>query len=284
MIIVLVLMMFMSFSYYVVDTYSRVNSANRIVVSVYQKQQAYYVASSVFEVVKLLLEIDDKTVDTLKDSWANPLNFEKDGVKVEVTIYDENRYVNLNGVKDPHYRKVVENLFTNLNISPSYLERLLVWVGKKDGYISDRYPPKKKDLDSLYELQFIGLKDEDMLGKMVSNTFYPGLLSTSTVYTQGRININTAPIWVLMSLDEKINQPLASKIVDHRSKNPFKTVNDLVLVEGFNFDILYRIQNFIDVKSDVFHIRIKVFVGDTLMQVDYVYSRSSKQVLYVEII
>lgn len=284
MILVVVLMLFMVFSYYVIDAYSNTTSAYRIVSNIYNKQQAYYIASSIFEAIKLLLDMDDKTVDTLQDSWSKPLVFEKDGVKVEVNIYDENRYVNINGVKDPSYQKIVENLFSRLNISPSYIDRIQIWIGKKDGYISEEYPPKKKDLDSLYELKFIGLKDEDLVGKMIGNNFYPGLLSTATVYTQGRVNINTAPVWVLMSLDEKIDQTLASKIVEHRLKTPFKTINDLVLVDGFNFDILYRIQNFIDTKSNIFHIKITVSVGDTAMQVDYIYDRNTRQVLYAEII
>lgn len=284
MILVVVLMLFMVFSYYVIDAYSNTTSAYRIVSNIYNKQQAYYIASSIFEAIKLLLDMDDKTVDTLQDSWSKPLVFEKDGVKVEVNIYDENRYININGVKDPSYQKIVENLFSRLNISPSYIDRIQIWIGKKDGYISEEYPPKKKDLDSLYELKFIGLKDEDLVGKMIGNNFYPGLLSTATVYTQGRVNINTAPVWVLMSLDEKIDQTLASKIVEHRLKTPFKTINDLVLVDGFNFDILYRIQNFIDTKSNIFHIKITVSVGDTTMQVDYIYDRNTRQVLYAEII
>lgn len=284
MILVVVLMLFMVFSYYVIDAYSNTTSAYRIVSNIYNKQQAYYIASSIFEAIKLLLDMDDKTVDTLQDSWSKPLVFEKDGVKVEVNVYDENRYININGVKDPSYQKIVENLFSRLNISPSYIDRIQIWIGKKDGYISEEYPPKKKDLDSLYELKFIGLKDEDLVGKMIGNNFYPGLLSTATVYTQGRVNINTAPVWVLMSLDEKIDQTLASKIVEHRLKTPFKTINDLVLVDGFNFDILYRIQNFIDTKSNIFHIKITVSVGDTAMQVEYIYDRNTRQVLYAEII
>ncbi|MCX7760986.1 MAG: general secretion pathway protein GspK [Hydrogenothermaceae bacterium] len=284
MIIILVLMMFITFSYYVIDAYSNVNSANRMVVSIYNKQQAYYVASSVFEAVKFLLNTDDKTVDTLTDNWANPITFEREGVKVEVTIYDENRYINLNGVKDPSYRQIVENLFNRLNISPAYIDKILVWIGKKEGSVNDNYPPKKADLDSLYELSLLGFRDEDLVGKMVGNNFYPGLFSTSTVYTQGRININTAPLYVLMSLDPKIDQTLATKIIEYRQKKPFKTINDIVLVDGFNFDILYRIQNFIDVKSDIFHIKISVKIGDTPMEIDYIYNRNSAEVLYKEII
>lgn len=144
MILVVVLMLFMVFSYYVIDAYSNTTSAYRIVSNIYNKQQAYYIASSIFEAIKLLLDMDDKTVDTLQDSWSKPLVFEKDGVKVEVNIYDENRYVNINGVKDPSYQKIVENLFSRLNISPSYIDRIQIWIGKKDGYISEEYPPKKK--------------------------------------------------------------------------------------------------------------------------------------------
>jgi general secretion pathway protein K len=284
MILVVVLMAFLTLSSYVLQAYTDSISAYKYVVSIYNKDQAYYIAQSAFELAKSILDRDDPSVDTLNDLWALPFEFNKDNVKVKITIYDENRFINLNNTKDSGYRKIYENLFRNLSINQSFLNRLYVWTGAQEGSIPINYPIKKRPLDSLYELKLLGFSDEDLYGKMLGNQFYPGLLSISTVFTDGKINVNTAPVPVLKALNPKIDDNLASKIVDYRKKNPFKSPNDLVLVQGFTFDMLYSISPYIDVKSSVFHIKIEVSVGDTNLQVDYIYNRNQKTVIYKEII
>jgi general secretion pathway protein K len=284
MIIIVVLMAFLTLSYFVLNAYQDSISTYRFIFSVYNKEQALYITKSAFEFAKIILDRDDPSVDTLKDSWALPYEFEKDGVSVKLTIYDENRFINLNNTKDTKYRKIYENLFKDLNISDNFLKRLYIWTGAEEGSILIDYPVKRKPLDSLEELKLIGFLNDDLYGKMIGETFYPGLLSVSTVYTDGKININTAPPVVLKALNEKIDDTLISKIIEYRNKKPFKSINDLVLIDGFTFDMLYQISNYIDVKSNVFHIKIETTIGDTTLQTDYIYNRSAKKVIYKTLI
>ncbi len=284
MILIVVLMAFLTLSSYVLQAYQDAISTYKYTLSIYNKKQAYYINQSVFNIAKTILDRDDPSIDTLNDVWALPFEFEKEGVKVKITIYDENRFINLNNTKDSGYKKIYENLFRTLNINSTFLNRIYVWTGSEEGSIPIDYPVKKKPLDSLYELKLLGFSDEDLYGKMVGNKFYPGLLSVSTVFTDGKININTAPINVLKALNPKIDDTLASKILEYRKKNNFKSTNDLVLVEGFTFDMLYSISPYIDVKSNIFHIIVETHIGDTVLQTDYIYDRNQKKVIYKEII
>ncbi|WP_299238729.1 type II secretion system protein GspK [Sulfurihydrogenibium sp.] len=284
MIIIVVLMAFLTMSFYVIDSYQSSISTNSYVQSVYGKVQALYIADAGFNLAKYILDNDDQSIDSLQDKWTLPFNYSQNNVKVSISIYDENRYINLNLAGDPGYGKIVDNLFKNLMISPEKERNLLVWIGRQEGTLQTGYPVKKAHMDSLYELILIGFKDEDLNGKLVEKDFYPGLIETSTVYTNGKININTAPLWVLKSLDERIDDNLAQKIIEKRSKEPFKQVKDLILVDGFTFDMLYKIQNYIDVKSDIFHVVVNVGVGSTELKVDYVYDRVGKRIIYKEIL
>jgi general secretion pathway protein K len=284
MIIIVVLMAFLMMSFYVIDSYQSSISTNNYVQSVYGKVQALYIADAGFNLAKYILDNDDQSIDSLHDKWTLPFNYSQNNIKVSITIYDENRYINLNLAGDPGYVKIVDNLFKNLMISPEKERNLLVWLGRQEGTLQTGYPVKKAPMDSLYELILIGFKDEDLNGKLVGKDFYPGLIGTSTVYTNGKININTAPLWVLKSLDERIDDNLAQKIIEKRSKEPFKQIKDLILVDGFTFDMLYKIQNYIDVKSDIFHVVVNVGVGSTELKVDYVYDRAGKRIIYKEIL
>lgn len=284
MILIVVLMAFLTLSSYVLQAYQDAISTYKYTLSVYNKQQAYYITQSAFEIAKTILDKDDPSTDTLNDTWALPFEFEKEGVKVKITIYDENRFINLNNTKESGYRKIYENLFKNLNINMNYLNRIYIWTGSEEGSIPINYPVKKRPFDSLYELRLLGFSDDDLYGKLIGNKFYPGLLSVSTVFTDGKINVNTASIEVLKALNPKIDDTLASKIVEYRKKNYFKSINDLVLVEGFTFDMLYSVSPYIDVKSTVFHIKIESTVGDTTLQADFIYDRNQRKVIYKEII
>ena len=282
MIIIVVLMTFLTMSFYVIDSYQSSLSANDYIQSIYGKLQALYIADAGFNMAKHVLDNDDQSVDSLQDKWTLPFNYSQGNIKVSISIYDENRYINLNLAGDPGYGKIVDNLFKNLMISLEKEKNLLVWIGKQEGTLQAGYPVKKAPMDSLYELLLIGFSDEDLNGKLLGNNFYPGLIGTSTVFTNGKININTASLWVLKSLDERIDDNLAQKIIEKRNREPFKQITDLILVDGFTFDMLYKIQNYIDVKSDVFHIVVSVSVGSSKLKVDYVYNRNEKRIIYKE--
>ncbi|ADO46188.1 conserved hypothetical protein [Hydrogenobacter thermophilus TK-6] len=284
MIVLLVLLLFISSVYYVLDTYSSVRQADLTVEQFYFKEQAYQIFMSALPVVIDSLKRDDPSVDSLQDRWAYPLSFKTQKGELSINIYDEERFLNLNYVDSGAYGKFFERLLRLLNIDPSYKDNLLAWEGKSNAHIDTDYPIKRGPLDSKEEIRWAGFKSEDLLGKTIGNEFYPGLLSLTTVYSSGKININTANSYILMALDPRIDQALASKIIERRNREPFKKVEDLLLVDGFTFDILYAIKNLVDVKSNYFHIVMDLRSGGYTSTFEVIYDRQGDRIVYKKIL
>lgn len=281
MTILLALGMFLSLALVSAEVYLSVLSHQRAVYSYYAKLQSYYAIRSALPLALAILRSDDPSLDHLSERWASPLEFKTEKGELRISIYDEERYLNLNYADQQ--KEVFERLFDLLRIEKAYLDRLLIWTGKKEGSYDNPYPMKRANLSSKEELLYAGFRREDLLGKSLGQDFYPGLWSLTTVYSSGKININTAPPYVLMALDKDIDQSLANRIVERRQKEPFKKPEDLVLVEGFTFDMLYRMRNYIDTKSRYFHIVIDVKSGGYQTTFEGIYDRQEGKLVYKKI-
>lgn len=278
MTILLALALFLSASLAVLDLYTSVRGTQIMVQQVYAKLQAYYVFKSALPLALALIRSDDPSVDHLKERWAEPISFRLERGELTISVYDEDRFLNLNYAGEQ--KEVFERLFRLSRIDQEYLEKLLVWTGRKEGFYENAYPIKRAPLSSKEELLYAGFKEEDLVGKTLGRDFYPGLYSLCTVFSSGKVNLNTAPPYVLLALDKDMDQTLASKIVERRAKEPFKRVEDLVLVEGFTFDMLYRIRNYVDVKSRFFHIVMDLKTGGYAATFEAVYDRLEGRIVY----
>jgi general secretion pathway protein K len=283
MAIFLAIAFFIALSGYVISSFQSASSTGIFVEEVYKKQQATHALVSVLPMVLRMLDMENQKVDTLQDPWAFPFSIETDKGELEVVIYDEDRFLNLNLLASQPNSRIIERLFRLLNIEYDYLERLKIWTGVAPGEFRSKHPIKRRKLDSKYELEYIGFPKEYLVGRAIGDEFVPGLYSLVSVYSSGRVNLNTAPKHVLMSLHEYIDESLADRIVSYRSKKPFRKVQDIVLVEGITFDMLHSFQGAVDVKSRVFHIEIKIRVQGVESRLDVIYDRSAKRILYKEL-
>ena len=281
MLIALVMSFFVLLSGYVVTALHSATSSGRFVEKLYIKQQSYHALVSLLPYILQGLRRENQSYDALSDPWALPFVVKTDKGELEVLVYDEDRFLNLNSVgEDKVYREVFERLLQLLEISPGYTSRLLAWLGKESHSFDSKYPVKRAPMDSPEELRFLGMTDEELYGRTEGEVSYPGLLSLVTTYSSGKININTAPKYILMALDPRIDSTVADRIMERRASNPFRKVNDLVLVEGVSFDVLYRIQRIIDVKSTHFRVKATVKTGDVETTLELVYDRSKDKVVY----
>ena len=82
------------------------------------------------------------------------------------------------------------------------------------------------------------------------------LLDYLTIYSNGRININTASAEVLQGLDEGIDSIIANAIVEHRREEDFQTVHDLKKVLGIDDELFDRINPWITVNGSFFTIEV----------------------------
>ncbi|MDO5297022.1 MAG: type II secretion system protein GspK [bacterium] len=99
-----------------------------------------------------------------------------------------------------------------------------------------------------------------------------------SVYSCGKVNINTAPVEVLRSLDEKMTETVVNEIDSMRRSSAFKDINDLRNVTGFDEDLRHRVSNYLCVKSQTFEVRAVVRSVPGTVKLTAIVERSGNQV------
>lgn len=280
MIILVVLGFFLVLSGVISDEFLSVRQTEAMVRRFYLKQQVYHEAVSALKILASYFKKDDPSYDTLNDLWAYPLELPISEGEIRVRVEDEERYLNLNLVRTEAGFRVIKRLFEELRITSLSPELLRVWVGGP-GFWDRAYPPKKAPFDSLEELFFLGMSREDFYGKAEGFTFYPGLSSLSTVWSNGRVNLNTAPPEVIMALSPRVDRTLAEKLVEYRRTHALKKVEDVVLVDGFDFEILHDLRPWATVRSENFRVTIEVRVGEMEGELNVILRRTGSDLKVV---
>lgn len=209
-----------------------------------------------------------------KSSFTAPV----DGVLLEVSVEDEsgkiqvNSLVFPNGEVDERAYSSVRSLFAAASIEPSATDALADWLdaddtsrsgGAEAGYYSRLavpYSPKNGRLDTMGELALVkgmGTKPVESLTKFL------------TVYSDGLVNINTAPKEVVMALSDEITPSMADGLIERRSEKPFTDTAGVRGVKGFE-TLGFGLQGRIKVKSDIFRVRTRAISGGVLREVEAV--------------
>lgn len=194
--------------------------------------------------IKEILRLEglyDKS-DTLFDKWAisrpyfDAANSMLDEGRVEGEIVDEDGKINVNslindkGGFDPGQKAIWERLLTQSQFAlteedvNTIINSAKDWIDKDDkitgiygaedpSYQGKEYHCKNNPLNNLEEMLLInGVTQEIFYG----NRYKSGIKSCFTVYGGGLININTAPIPVLMALSSNITEDMAMELDDYR--------------------------------------------------------------------
>jgi len=262
---------------------------NEYVERTIEYQQLYEVSELAVDAVKELLSNDDSDADYFGEPWSQNYTIPIENGFIEVVIVDQERYLNPNylveGDKiDQTYLKIFERLFDMLDIEYRFLDNLIDWIDKNsisNGGIEEypRYKAKNGKLDTIEELWLIGgINKRIYNGKVDMYGYKPGLKDVLTTYSNGKVNVNTASKWVLMSLDDDIDETLAAGIITYRKKKPFKNLNDLNLVDGITGDIIHRISSVADIKSENFLAMLTVKLGDRTYKVYFLLERKNNKV------
>jgi general secretion pathway protein K len=222
-------------------------------------EQAYQTARSGVQAAMGLLNADkDKDVDTLKEDWAQPEKIKlseelTEGSYVTVRITDESAKLNLNtlikgqGELDELRARQAKKLFRVLGLREELLDPLFDWLDRDDieringaesnyyNGLESPYPCANGTLQTLEQLAMVkgygkGLSTEG--GRRVDLTPYV------TLYTDGKVNINTAPPEVLQSLSEQMDSAMAKAIADYRRTQDLRDMSDLGKVPGLSANFL----------------------------------------------
>ncbi len=261
--------------------------------------RAALLAEAGAQAARVILREDDKDndFDALTDVWAlSQPPYELGAGAISLAIEDEERKININNLimpqgKAPNDQNVAvfRRLLEVLDIDASVADAVLDWLDNDESprvggaessyYESLPYPYKcKNDLfDTVSELRLV---------RGVTPEVYEKLLPYVTVHSTGRVNINTAPMPVLMALSAgqgetfmgEIDNAMAQAIIDSRRDKPFRTAAtlkaDLAAVNPVLGNIYGTIfKNLIDVKSVDFHVRATGDVAGTVRTIDAVGKR-----------
>lgn len=255
-------------------------------------QKAYALATAGVEIAKVALKLDgwENQSDSFFDRWAElPKVIEGDDFEgtIEVTIEDESSKLNPNaflgkaeaGGKTEETRpqgqetmgslsqgqnarldelqEILERLFEGLGMDAELVQSLMDWLDKDDeprtngaesDYYADLrppYAPTNGPLGTLLELRLI---------KGFTHENFKKLQPYLSVYSEGRVNVNTADKRVLECLSSKISPFVAEDILGARAKNPIESKEQLQRIPGLSDEFAGGVLNYFDVKSDTFRV------------------------------
>jgi len=148
------------------------------------------------------------------------------GGTITLRIEDENGKFNLNslgGLMGQASYNSFKRLLAALQLRPEIADRILDWIDTDNIPNNGQFPEtergaKNAKLDSVDELLLIPGIDRET---------YEKLQPYVTIYTDNRININSAGVPVLMSLSDSITKDAAERIVKERENMPFVKLTDL---------------------------------------------------------
>lgn len=103
-----------------------------------------------------------------------------------------------------------------------------------------------------------------------------------TVWSSGKINVNTAPAEVLRSLDEGMNDGVVQEILTKREQKPLKSEQDLREIAGINADLAFRVGKLVAFKSSFFRIKVAIEEMPGRLELDVVVRREGGSLRVVE--
>ncbi|MCM2357235.1 MAG: type II secretion system minor pseudopilin GspK [Geobacteraceae bacterium] len=208
-------------------------------------QQASLMAESGLEAGKKLLQygVAAQEYSSLADleRLALMLQIADEQGTIQVTCEEESGKLNINAIvdsfgKDTIYRPIAERLFKKLELQPELLDAVADWIDSDDDprpdgaetpYYQALKPPygaKNGSMETFEELRLVKGIDGKTLERLRPYlTVFPDDPNSPT----SPININTAAKELLASLDEKMTDDLAERIIDYRKTTPLKTSTEL---------------------------------------------------------
>ena len=247
----------------------------------------------------LYLQLDQETtpeVDSLRESWAGPIEFALGKSHVRVQVCDSERFINLSmlsnekGEPNPIVISQLRRLVKHLKHTPDVADRIIDYIDAdtKGEFEARARNDKLFNLDELLRIE--GLTPEMVYGGVFAEGERKGLKEFLTLWpktaeagsTPGVVNLNTAPAEVLASLSDLMSPSVAEAIVAWRMQTgtdgrqqEFTKADDLKRVQGMNDGIFASLQGQIAVKSSTFEVRSRGTVGTVEKAWVYVVSRKA---------
>jgi general secretion pathway protein K len=234
-------------------------------------QKASYIAKSGQNIAAgFIKQINLYPPSTIRDIALPVARDFGQGSTLVVTVEDENSKYNINKITDESTFNSLKKLFEYLKINSDIVLIIADW---RDPDTDPRLPDsedsaKNGELWSVDELKLIKEIDNEVFEKII-----PYVTVTGN-WTGWKININTAELPVIISLNEKMTEALAERIIDYRKDTPFETATEInsllgeawatgagLIMKSSNFRVITRasvnditriIESIIDTNSKIY--------------------------------
>ncbi|MFH1094012.1 MAG: type II secretion system protein GspK [Candidatus Omnitrophota bacterium] len=204
-----------------------------------EELRAFYLAKEGVNLIIVKLAEDDAGFDSLLDDWSKELVLEKDYGALSVKVTDEDRFLNVNLIE----REVLDST-----------AKLFKGLQKED--VEAIY--KKRPFNIPNELKDLTMIDEDKFD-IITPEGKVKLYELLTTFSDGKLNINTAPEEVLLMLPG-MSRRIIEAIEDKRQNTPFED-KDMLSEElsglGLTPEQIGSLIKLTKVNSSVFRIRSK---------------------------
>ena len=254
-------------------------------------EQAYlYLLGAEDWAQQILLQDARKTDnDSLDEMWAMQLPpLPVLGGTVQGQLYDLHRCFNLNnliqnnGKVSEIHQQYFERLLKLLDISTSIAQQVIDWIDKDEentlpnGAEDNAYlavtPKAYRAANQLFihrsELRLLLEMDEKSFAKLASYV--------CTLPTKTRININSAPLELLLSLHQDLQAEDVQALIKLREEEAFDSLQTFLQHEAFA--ALEIEPKLLTVKSEYFGFLGKAEIGDGLAQISSVFQRNKNAV------
>ena len=108
-----------------------------------------------------------------------------------------------------------------------------------------------------------------------------GLSDYCTVYSEGKINLNVAPVHVMELIPGLNVGGVAQSIADYREENAITSLSDVQKIPGASARTSNQILNIVGFKSRYFHIKIECMEteGESVSSYNVIFDRTTKQIV-----
>lgn len=226
-----------------------------------------------------------------------------DGLEVRFRVYDESAKVNLNALASSALPRregtgqALRRMFEALDLHASLVDFLWDWVdadeepraaGSEGGYYQSLprpYAVKNAPFDSLSEIRLIrGFTPEVLRSLGFWDRREPPDLSFSerlTLYSDERINVNTADPLILRSLVDGLPEVFLQDLLDKRNEKPFQRVADLKRLAGMTDALFNKLAPMLSVDSKYFSVVSEATAGRNRKRLMAVLKKESNRVSIV---
>ncbi len=212
-----------------------------------------------------------------------PQELEDEKGKVSVTIEEENGKLNLNAVSEFH-DQARRRLLRSQGLPEGLSDAVADWVdADQDPRPDGAEAPYYQSLPAPYLPRDGRFETFGELGLV--RGFTPAIVQKlspfATVYgVDWAIDINTAPLPVLMALHDDMTEELARAVIDQRRQKPFTSIGELATVPGMD-----RIANApgmqLGVRGSIYRLVSRATVGEAVRIVEAVVGLDSMNPLYL---